>query len=751
MLIPVLLVILTAAIYLPHLSEAPAFLSNDEVCIALNARSIAATGRDVYGRFMPSLFYSPSYFTGARIWFLPMLVYTVALVLKMLPFGETAIRLPLVLAAIADVLLIYVIALRLWPRRSIAVCAAILLALAPAHLFHARLALPAQFSGPFVLGWLLCVLTFFERRQPRWLFASGVLLGLAAVGYIGPLALAYGLLTWCVLYQRRERWTNYAAIVAGGVVPCLYFLWLARDAAIVGEILGHYRTAPTAGGLAGHMGEVATLYWHFWSPDFLFVEGAVRNARAAGAIGVFLLPTAGLVLLGVARALRRRDPESILMLGGFLIAPIAASFVGESHAIWRALEVVPFGVLLAANGMDVVSSESQTPQARWTTYLTTLLLSIAVAVAYRDHLQHAQPMIRILVAPLALAGLALLLKRLDGRHLSIGSLTAAVAVLTITEFAYVTRVGDLVNILIPLAALLTLAAAATDAKSRRSETLAVCAVMALVAEFLFLHVDYPAVSRIGPLPASAVLAAWRTTTAVVVAAACAGALALIDRSRSRAAGFTSRLAWAAAGMAIVQAAYFHVDHFTDAGARFAFVAIILIAGLAVSMSIARVIADRRALPRLALVAIVTAAAVQFGYFYADYLTGYPTRNMVMAAGTVRTAWEQVIERSEHRTIPAVFIGPIGSYGDAGLYWRFYLIKHRREDLLSMTIENEPFERDRIRQLPAGSVVVASPSADVDRIVRDMEAAGEIGPAVPSGYVRSTDGTPLFWLVERRRR
>jgi hypothetical protein len=140
--------------------------------------------------------------------------------------------------------------------------------------------------------------------------------------------------------------------------------------------------------------------------------------------------------------------------------------------------------------------------------------------------------------------------------------------------------------------------------------------------------------------------------------------------------------------------------------------------------------------------------VQFGYFYVDYFTGYPMRNVVTTVGNGRLAWENVIEQARERPVPAIFMGRIGPYGDSGLYWRFYLLKHHREDLLARTIEDQPFERARLRQLPTGSLLVASPSTEVDRVVEQMEAAGEIKRNDGNNLIRAPDGTPLFWILER---
>src|SRR6266540_1860024 len=122
MLIPALLAIATAAIYVPRLQDAPLYVAHDEIVYSLNAHALASTGRDLSGRFMPMYIEYPAKF-GRPTWDQPMLIYAIAATLKFLPFSEFAIRLPMVLAAIVDVLLIYFVGKVLFESERFAVAA----------------------------------------------------------------------------------------------------------------------------------------------------------------------------------------------------------------------------------------------------------------------------------------------------------------------------------------------------------------------------------------------------------------------------------------------------------------------------------------------------------------------------------------------------------------------------------------------------------------------------------------------------
>ena len=93
--LPLLIAAASALLYLPRLGDAPVYVSPDEVFIALHAHSIATTGRDYGGRFLPLYVeyeYGPYVRDGQHLvrhgWLPPVIYYMTALVLKILPFSE---------------------------------------------------------------------------------------------------------------------------------------------------------------------------------------------------------------------------------------------------------------------------------------------------------------------------------------------------------------------------------------------------------------------------------------------------------------------------------------------------------------------------------------------------------------------------------------------------------------------------------------------------------------------------------------
>src|SRR5437588_372159 len=87
-------------VYAGNLGNAPIYLHHDEVFFALQASSIADTGRDLNGRLLPLYFQ-----ISGGLWFHPVLVYAMTPFLKILPLTEWSIRLPTVAVGFLDLVL----------------------------------------------------------------------------------------------------------------------------------------------------------------------------------------------------------------------------------------------------------------------------------------------------------------------------------------------------------------------------------------------------------------------------------------------------------------------------------------------------------------------------------------------------------------------------------------------------------------------------------------------------------------------
>jgi 4-amino-4-deoxy-L-arabinose transferase-like glycosyltransferase len=274
----------------------------------------------------------------------------------------------------------YFIARRLFQSERWAIFSAALLALTPAHVVHSRLAMDFIYPVPFVMAWLLCLLIYLERQQLRWLFLATVFLGLGFFSYIASV-ITMPLYVVVTLFGLRATSTNslrpYVVAAAGFLCPLLLPApWLLYHWSFVTDTLGRYQIgaavqtsgpAVFGGSLAGVVrGFVAgvqpsmltariSLYWRFFDPAYLFVSGGfARLTNSTRHVAIFLLPFLVFVPLGLIQMVTvRRTPTSLVVFLGFALAPVAACLtVLEPYASDRELVLLPFGVLIAAFGVE---------------------------------------------------------------------------------------------------------------------------------------------------------------------------------------------------------------------------------------------------------------------------------------------------------------------------------------------------------------------------------------------------------------
>ena len=411
--IVLVLIVASAVLYGRRLDYAPPHLEVDEVLIALDAHSMASTGHDVRGEPFP--LYFP---VGATSWYQPAIVYLTALVLKFAPLSESSIRVPTVGIAVLDIVLIYFVARQLLASELFGIVAALLLALTPAHFIHSRYGMDYLYPVPFILAWLLCLLQYREQRRPWLLVLSVSVLGLGFYSYIASIVMMplYFLVTCFVLYRDRSDRRAYFLAV-GGFVPWLipFVAWLIRhphafDATVAKYALYDARQLDAVQGIRSLISyasasDRASRYWNFFNPAFLLFGSGIKMPFSTNLVGVFLFSFAVLLPVGLYAAVKRRgeSPINLVVVAGFLTAPLAAVVVAEQNAIFRGLGILPFGVLLATIGTHYLWFAPIKAPLRWP-YRALSVAAVTAGAAYAIWTLATQSRVTSSVVPLIAAG-----------------------------------------------------------------------------------------------------------------------------------------------------------------------------------------------------------------------------------------------------------------------------------------------------------------------------------------------------------
>lgn len=361
--VPWILAATAAALYFYRLGDTPMRVGGDEALFAINAHAIATTGRDLDGHLLP-LFFK----VDLKTWYQPALVYLMALAFSLFHVSEWSMRAPMALVAVIDVVLVYAIGLRLFGRRRYAVLAAVMMALSPPHLILARQALDYVLPLPFILGWLWCLLVAIESGSAGAALAAGLWLGVGFYSYIAawitmPVLFVITLIT---LRVSGSRGRVFALAALGFAAPfALLLVWVQIHPDTLGTMFARYGLSDgaSAQGVRNLLHYYViqarlSLYWAYFDPVFLFLAGSPNVTISTAKAGVFLVPAAVLLPVGIYDILRRSD-RSLVLLAGFLSAPLAPVIINTGSAIQRELGVVVFGVLISVYGAKRLFASSR--------------------------------------------------------------------------------------------------------------------------------------------------------------------------------------------------------------------------------------------------------------------------------------------------------------------------------------------------------------------------------------------------------
>jgi 4-amino-4-deoxy-L-arabinose transferase-like glycosyltransferase len=427
----------TLTLYAWRVQDTPIYVSPDEAIIAVDAYSLATTGRDVHGRFMPLYFQVQMPGEERTGWFTPAIFYLSVPFLKVLRFSERAIRLPTVFVGVTNIVLMYFIGRRLFQRRSSAIVGSVLLMLTPAHFMLSRYALDYLYPLPFILGWLLCLLIFLETDRIVMLVVATLLLGIGFYSYIAAVVMMplYFVLTCWVLWSRPGRFRLLAVAAAGFGVPLMILMpWLVSHPTAFADTVNRYNLydAKSLNALQGlrsflsypSLDRMSFLYWSFFNPSFLFFSGDRQMTFSTREVGVFVFAIAILLPLGIVRVLGvARSRASLLVLLGFITAPVAALLGAEDGVIIRATELLPFGVLLAVFGVEYLWSAKIADRPR-RFLLPAGIGLLALGIAYAGWMAVTQGRLASSIVGLLLLGAGMLAAAALSDRMPLGRLVA---------------------------------------------------------------------------------------------------------------------------------------------------------------------------------------------------------------------------------------------------------------------------------------------------------------------------------------
>ncbi len=379
------IVVLAGILRFHQIDKVPVSLYWDETASSYNSYSIAQTGRDEYGNFMPLLFRS---FEDYKM---PGNIYLTAISIKLFGLNEFSTRFSSAFLGVLTVLITYFLVYELFLRLEskserrityIALLTSFLLAISPWHIQFSRTGFEANVGLFFVVLGIWVFLKGLSRH--KWYILSMFIFGISLYFYRSihiflPL-MVIGLFIICKeeLFKRMNRRLLFLGIVILTLVAMPIFVeslsknGLRRAMQINvftnsnAEVAVYVKSAHESGfdqlnkifynRRYVFLRKIIDNYFIHFGPRFLFINGDGNGRHGAVGLGLLYMWELPFLLIGIASVLRIQSKFKYIIFIWFALAPIPAALsVPSPHAL-RDLNVLPIPQLFVAIGIFTVVS-----------------------------------------------------------------------------------------------------------------------------------------------------------------------------------------------------------------------------------------------------------------------------------------------------------------------------------------------------------------------------------------------------------
>jgi len=323
------------------INDIPPSVYWDEASIGYNAYSIAQTGKDEWGDFLPIHFRAFGEFK------LPVYIYSVVPFIQLFGLNEFSVRIPAVLFSLGSLILTFSLAKRLSGNENVGLFGAFLLSISPWFFIFSRIGFEVTAGLMFYL--LGIVLFLKAENKGKFTLFSIISFILSAYSYnsfriISPLTILvliifeYGNLKE-VLRKQKVYFLTSIILLFLAAIPILRLYVL--DAGIA-----RFQT----------VGEMSTLtnvnnYLSHFDPNFLFFHGDNNLRHQQAGFGQLYFPELALIIMGLVYIFRSKLKYRWMPLLIILISPIPAAITKESPHALRSLSMVPFIHIISAMGV----------------------------------------------------------------------------------------------------------------------------------------------------------------------------------------------------------------------------------------------------------------------------------------------------------------------------------------------------------------------------------------------------------------
>ncbi len=401
-----LILLLAALLRLYKLDSYPSF-NADEAAIGYNTYSLIETGKDEHGNPWPIHFQSFNDFKPGGYF------YLVLPFVKVFGLNEWSIRLPNALLAIASVYVLYLLVLKIFGNKKLALISALGLSVSPWHLHFSRGGWEVSTATFFILLGVYLFLRFLEKKKLAFLAISIFSLVLSMYTYhaariiIPLLVLGITIIYWKDL-ELKKNMKNY-------ILAVLFFILLLLP--LVKDFMKPEAISRAAGvGLFADPGPISRIeeqrtehgdftgilpkvmhnrlvnyglaFMENWADHyhglFLFLSGDDIERNKVPETGQMYAIELLFVIVGLFSLIKVSNKGVKLIIWWLIIAPTAAALTFQSpHALRAQNMVIPL-VIISSFGITTIFEWLDKNKYKWGKW--GLLLVMVLSFARYEHM-----------------------------------------------------------------------------------------------------------------------------------------------------------------------------------------------------------------------------------------------------------------------------------------------------------------------------------------------------------------------------
>lgn len=372
-----------------RLAEFPVQLNHDEISQLYDAISIAQTGRDIYGNFLPTIFPSVNDFKA------PFYTYSTSLIYLILGNREWIIRLTGVLFSIMIIPAVYLFTKKLLGNSIIAMLASFFIAISPSEIFFSRKSFENT-AGIFfmIVAFYLWLISLERKNSLKWLYMAILSLAAGMYTYFSH-AIIIPLLAISFIFIFRDKFiplTKYLKTAIFGfllIVPLIVIVFFNSDSRYRSRTVFIIQDANlgTQLNIINQDNRLVSLllryktiinfsfnrYLDQFNPSYIFVNGLDLTNQRILNVGPVLLSLLPLVVLGLIYLIKNpnHSRQKKFIFCWLILGTLPSGLTFEGHSPHRSVMVFTMLNIIAAAGAYFIFKELG-KHKKWL-YLTVLI------------------------------------------------------------------------------------------------------------------------------------------------------------------------------------------------------------------------------------------------------------------------------------------------------------------------------------------------------------------------------------------